>query len=250
MTKLQFRLIALALSTAVTLLGTSCKETPKPAEVAQNPAPEPAPSVPAVKVTPPVQVKAMTPKPNADAVKKPSTQSFGKGHASVTFQGQPKMRSFWSEQLDVDNSGKPVLVDEAWDNHAKILYINDTRGFTCANGQTGTGSVLTAVYGKGNTRKRPAGSGWWVAELNAGDCHRHDDTLYGCRFDAAGNNSDCGVATVQPEDIVIVPDSASGAGSSSGDTSGQPASPSAPSGSAAPPSTGTSSPSSSTPPSN
>lgn len=243
MRKLQFRMIVLALSTAVTLLGASCKESPKPTEVAQNAAPEPAPSVPAVKVTPPVQAKAMAPKPTPDAVKKPSAQTFGKGRASVTFQGQPATRSFWSEQLDVDNSGKPVLVDEAWDNHSKILYINDTRGFTCANGQTGTGSVLTAVYGKGNTRKRPAGSGWWVAELNAGDCHRHDDTLYGCRFDAAGNNSDCGVATVQPEDIVIVPESGSGA--SSGDASSQPASPSAP---AAAPSTGTSGQSS--PPSN
>lgn len=243
----QLRVIVLALSTTVTLLGTSCNESPKPAEVAQNPAPQPTPSVPAVKVAPPVQAKAMTPKPNADAAKKPSAQTFGKGRASVAFQGPSTPRSFWSEQLDVDNSGKPVLVDEAWDNRSRILYISDTRGFTCGNGQTGTGSVLTAVYGKGNTRKRPAGSGWWVAELNAGDCNTHEDTLYGCRFDATGNNGDCGTVTVQPEDIVIVPGSGSG---SSGNSSGQPASPSSPGGSTAQPATGTSGQPSSTPPSN
>lgn len=252
MKKPQFQLIAVALSTTVALFGASCKESPKPAEtVQQQPAPQPKPSVPAVKVAPPVQAKALAPKPGAHAVKKPAADTFGKGRASVALQGPPKARSFWSEQLDVDNSGKPVLVDEAWNNHSKILYISDTRGFTCGNGQTGTGSVLTAVYGKGNTHKRPAGSGWWVAELNAGDCNRQSDTLYGCRFDVAGHNSDCGVATMQDEDIVLVPDTASG--SSSGDASGQSASPSsstAPSGSSPQSGTDTGGQSTPTPPSN
>jgi hypothetical protein len=238
---------AIFLATSLAWITIACKQSPKP-EVAANqpvtqPAPKPAPSVPNIHVTPPVQAKAAAPKPGPKAVKKPDTKDFGKGKATVHFKGSPHDRSFWAEQLDVDNSGNPVLVNEAWDNHSKILYISNDRTFTCGNGQSASGSTLMAIYGKGNTRKRPAGSGWWVSELNAGDCGVATEGLYGCRFDAAGNNSDCGSATIQPEvqDVIIAPlppsSSASpSSSSSSGNGSGQ-----------APPASGGSAPESSTP---
>lgn len=214
----------ITLATALVLMTNACKQSPKP-EVAANqpvtqPAPQPAPSVPNVHVTPPVQAKAKTPKPGPKAVKKPDTTVFGKGKASVHFKGSPHDRSFWSEQLDVDNSGNPVLVQEAWDNRDKMLYISNDRDFTCGNGQSASGSTLMAIYAKGNPHKRPVGSGWWVSELNAGDCGVPTEGLYGCRFDAAGNNKDCGAATMQPEvnDVIIVPLSPS---SAPGATSGQ-----------------------------
>jgi len=216
------RTAVLAFSTVFAVLGVACKQAPKPQEVAQQqPAPKPAPSVPEIKVTPTVQAKAKAPKPESGATKKPSTETFGKGKASVNFKGHPHDRSFWAEQLDVDNSGNPVLVDEAWDNRTKVLYLSNDRSFRCGNGQSATGSTLMAVYGKNNVRKRPVGSGWWVSELNAGDCGVPAAGLYGCRFDAAGTNSDCGSASIQPEanEVVIVP--LPNSGSSSLGTSGQ-----------------------------
>lgn len=217
------RSVALSLVTALALLAGACKQSSKPQEAANQPAPKPAPSVPNIKVTPPVQAKAAAPKPGPQATKKSDTEAFGKGRATVHFKKGPHQRSFWAEQLDVDNSGNPVLVDEAWDNHAKVLYISNDRTFTCGNGESASGSTLMAIYAKGNPRKRPAGSGWWVSELNAGDCGTPRDGLYGCRFDAAGNNSDCGEATMQadPDEIILVPLPKSGdaQGSASGQSS-------------------------------
>jgi len=215
------RTVVFSLLTALALLASACKQSPKPEEAANQPAPKPAPLVPNIKATPSVQAKAASPKPGSSANKKPDTEAFGKGQATVHLKGSPHDRSFWAEQLDVDNSGHPVLVDEAWDNPNKVLYISNDRNFTCGNGQTATGSTLMAVYAKGNLRKRPAGSGWWVSELNAGDCGAPRGGLYGCRFDAAGNNSDCGGVTVQSEvdDVVIEPLPQSG--DSQGGASGQ-----------------------------
>lgn len=240
------RTAVLALSTTVALMGSACKQSPKP-EVAQQATSKPAPSVPSIKVTPPVQAKAKAPKPGPHAKTKPATEAFGKGKASIHFKGRSHDRSFWAEQLDVDNSGNPVLVDEAWDRHAKVFYVSNDRTFTCGNGQIATGSTLMAVYGKGNPRKRPAGSGWWVSELNAGDCGVPRAGLYGCRFDAAGNNFDCGEANVQSEeeDVLIMPmlksGAAQGGSSASGQASPKPDSSSTPSSTGSNASTGTSS---------
>jgi hypothetical protein len=216
------RTAVLALSTTVALLGSACKQSPKP-EVAQQATPKPAPSVPNIKVTPPVQAKAKTPKAGPHATKKPATDAIGKGKAAIHFKGRSHDRSFWAEQLDVDNSGNPVLVDEGWDNHAKVFYVSNDRTFTCGNGQIATGSTLMAVYGKGNPRKRPEGSGWWVSELNAGDCGVPRAGLYGCRFDAAGKNHDCGEANIQSDtnDVLIVPMPQSGASQGGSSVSGQ-----------------------------
>lgn len=210
------RTAVLAVSTTMALLGVACKQTPKPEETAQQqpaPAPAPKPSVPNIKVTPPVQAKAKTPKPGPGATKEKPADTFGKGKASIPVKTHPRDRSFWAEQLDVTGSGNPDLVQEAWDSHSKILYVSNDRTFTCGNGQSASGSTLMAIYGKGNLRKRPDGSGWWVSELNPGDCGVPVGGLYGCHFDAAGTNSDCGSATIVPEadevEIVPLPDSGS-----------------------------------------
>ena len=227
--------------TALALCASACKQSPKPEEGANQPAPKPAPSLPNIKAAPTVQAKAEAPKPGPKASKKPDAETFGKGKATVQLKGSPHQRSFWAEQMDVDGSGNPVLVDEAWDNHDKILYVSNDRTFTCGNGETATGSTLMAIYAKGNTRKRPAGSGWWVTELHEGDCAVPRDDLYGCRFDAAGSNSDCGqVKVVQSEsdDVVITPMPQSG--DSQTGAAGSPSGSSSPSGSpsSTPPSSG------------
>ena len=216
------RTVAVSLLTALALLASACKSSPKPEEATNQPAPKPAPSVPNIKVTPPVQAKAKAPKPGPNAKKQPDTEAFGKGKASVHLKGGPHQRSFWAEQLDVDSSGSPVLVDEAWDNQNKVYYVSNDRTFTCGDGQTATGSTLMAIYAKGNRRKQPVGSGWWVTELHKGDCAVARDDIYGCRFDAAGNNSDCGEAKIiqtDTGDVTITPLPQSG--DSQGAPSGQ-----------------------------
>ena len=204
---------------ALVLLNSSCSKAPAPQpEEKKEAAAKPAPSVPNIKVTPSVMAKAQTPKPGPKAKKKAVADTFGKGGASITVKGHPGgvNHSFWTEEMDLDGSGNPVEVDEAWDNRHKVLYVSKDRTFTCGNGQTADGSTLMTVYGKGNTLHKPTGSGWWVAELDAGECGVETAGVYGCRFDAEGNNGDCGAATVQSDqdDVVIVPLPGGQAGSS------------------------------------
>lgn len=188
----------------------SCSKSPAPpkTEAEKKAAKSPA-SMPQVKVTPAVQAKVRTPKPGAKAVRKKTADSFGSGNASITVKGHPGglNHSFWTEELDVDGAGNPVQVDEAWDNQHKVLYLSRDRVFQCGNGQMADGATLMAVYGTGNTLRKPAGSGWWVAELDAGECSVETAGIYGCHFDASGANHDCGSATVQADqdDVVIVP---------------------------------------------
>lgn len=199
-----------ALLTALTtlLLASSCSKSSTPQQE-QPTAAKPAPSVPNLKVTPAVRAKAQTPTPGPNGTKKAVADNFGKGKASIVVKGHPGgiQHSFWSEQLDVDGSGNPVQVDEVWDNRHKVLYVSKDRSFGCRNGQSASGSTLMTVYGKGNTLNKPTGSGWWVTELDAGACGVTEAGLYGCKFDADGNNTDCGSGTIQSEadDVLIVP---------------------------------------------
>ena len=202
-------LFALAASIALLMLAAACSEAPKPTQRAGQGAAPPAPSVPDLKVSVAAKAKALDPKPGPQAQKKPPTDTFGSGRASITVKGHPGGvdHSFWSEGMDIDGSGTPALVDVAWDNHHKVLYVSKERTFACRNGQTGDGSSLMVVYGKNNTLNKPTGTGWWVADLDAGECGVHEAGLYGCKFDPEGINSDCGSATIHDErdDVEIVP---------------------------------------------
>jgi hypothetical protein len=221
---------AMPAASLLMLVTVSCSKAPAPEPEAQKEAPKPAPSVPQVKVTPAIEAKAQLPKPGPKATRQKAADTFGKGKSSITVKGHPGgvSHSFWTEELDVDGSGNPVQVDEAWDNHHKVLYLSKDRTFQCGNGQTAEGSTLMAVYGKGNTLGKPTGSGWWVAELNEGECNVQTAGIYGCRFDADGTNRDCGSATIQPDsdDVEIVPmpgaSQAPAAGSGDNRTTAQP----------------------------
>lgn len=201
-----------AMFTTIAVLASliaSCSKGPTRQPEEKKAAAKPAPSVPNVKVTPAVQERAATARPGPKATKKATADTFGKGRASITVKGHPggANHSFWTEELDVDRTGKAVEVNDAWDNRHKVLYVSTDRTFTCGNGQTASGSTLMVVYGEGNTLHKPTGSGWWVAELDQGNCGVDHAGIYGCRFDVDGNNTDCGSATVHSEedDVVIVP---------------------------------------------
>ncbi len=203
------RYCAHAALAALFVCAAGCSKTPEPKEETKAAPAPPPPSVPDLKVSDAVKTRAANAKPGPKAQKKPVPESFGAGKASVAIKGHPGGvdHSFWTEEIDLDGSGTPVLVDTAWDNRHKVLYLSKERTFGCANGQRADGSSLMVVYGKGNTLNKPVGSGWWVAELDAGECGVHEAGTYGCRFDASGLNTDCGSATVQAEadDVQIVP---------------------------------------------
>ena len=113
--------------------------------------------------------------------------------------------SYWSERVDIDGDGNVDDSDWLWDDEAKVLYTYDDNNFRCGKGGTGNGQTLVAVYGKGNARGRPAGSGWYVSSLDEGECGAKMEGLYGCRFNAQGKRTSCGMAVLddQTDDIVI-----------------------------------------------
>ena len=167
-----------------------------------------ASSQPGPKITPSpaVKQKAQNPQPAPQAQTKPATNAVGRGNATLKNSNRPSTDFIdWAEEIDIDGSGNATAADVAWDTKKKVLYLDKEQSFSCRNGQTADGNVLMAVYGNGNTAGKPAGSGWFVADLDAGECAVPSAGLYGCRFDASGNPTQCGVAVMQEEDITIKP---------------------------------------------
>ena len=157
-----------------------------------------------VKVQVPASVKE---KANAPAPPATATQgkSNGKGKATAnTANSATDTDSIWVEKIDVDGDGNVEEASLLWDDEDKVLYIYKDGTFTCGNGGTGTGGMLIAVYGKGNTRGKPAGSGWWAAELDKSECAAQAAGLYGCAFDATGAATACGAAVVDDKGDALV----------------------------------------------
>jgi hypothetical protein len=165
---------------------------------------ETAPQGP-VQVQPPAAVRGMAAAPKAPGSAKQGT-SVGKGKATANTANAPgDGDSIWVEQVDVDGDGNVDQASVLWDDEDKVLYLYKEGTFTCRNGGTGDGGVLVAIYGTGNTRKAPVGSGWYAVELDKSECGAQAAGLFGCKFDAQGNATACGVAVVDDknDDVVI-----------------------------------------------
>jgi len=145
-----------------------------------------------------VQKKATTPPPAGTT----KTSSIGQNVKVAT----PADSDSWAEEIDVDGNGTPEQTNLVWDGADRVLFSNSSGTFTCSNGSTGTGELLVAVNGAGNTRGRPAGSGFWVASMDKGQCGVPAGTMWGCKFDASGNPTTCGVATIDQKnnDVILV----------------------------------------------
>jgi hypothetical protein len=169
------------------------------------------------KPNPAVIAKGKAPDPPSGAKK---TNTIGKGKLAVkTDNASADTDSFWVEELDINGDGKPEETDLLYDDEDKVLYLYAETNFSCADGTgEGSGAMLMAINGQGNRRNRPAGSGWYLAELDAGECAAQTAALWGCRFDANGNRTECGLAQAQvvEDDIIIVePDRSATAGATS-----------------------------------
>jgi len=147
--------------------------------------------------------KANNPAP-ANAQQKTSA---GKGSASIGTKNAPTdTDSFWVESIDVDGNGDVETADLLWDDEDKVLLIYYEDDFTCKNGAVGSGAILMGINGADNPRKRPAGSGFYIVSLDEGECGAEEAGLWGCKFDANGNATACGVAVLDEknDDLVIV----------------------------------------------
>ena len=172
--------------------------------------------VAATGATPSGQSAAVGPAVKPAAVAKRASAPPPAGSKTTTVAGKNKTKigtanqpgdddSFWMESIDVDGDGDVEDANVVWDDEDKVLFTYTTGSFTCKNGGTASGDLLIAVNGDGNPRKRPAGSGFWLADLDAGECGVQAAALWGCKFDATGNETACGVAAIDEknDDIVI-----------------------------------------------
>jgi len=161
-------------------------------------------NAPKVKVGKQLAGKATTPAPGANAKNTAQKGSVGKGATSVK-ASQPS--SFWTEELDVDDDGAVENSQYLYDAKRGVLYTYREDDFACPNGNPESGSILMALYAKGNPADKPVGSGWYLVNLNAGQCAAKKAGTFGCKFDANGNATECGAATVNNEtgemDVVV-----------------------------------------------
>jgi hypothetical protein len=146
-----------------------------------------------------VQKKAGSPPPAAGTTK---TSSVGQNVKVAT----PADSDSWAEQIDVDGNGTVEQTNLVWDSSDKVLFASSPGTFTCSNGSTGTGELLVAVNGTGNKFGRPVGSGFWVASMDKGQCGVPPGTMWGCKFNARGTQTECGVATIDQanNDVILV----------------------------------------------
>lgn len=114
--------------------------------------------------------------------------------------------SAWLEQLDIDGDGNVEEANLVWDDEDKVLYAFSTGTFACRSGGTAMADLLVAAYGLNNSRNRPAGSGFWVADLDKGECAAESAGLWGCKFDGGGSPTACGLARVDAknDDLIIL----------------------------------------------
>src|SRR5262249_15888807 len=95
-----------------------------------------------------------------------TTTSAGEGKTKISTQNNPTdTDSMGVEKVDMDGDGNVEDTNLVWDDEDKVLYAYDDGTFTCNNGGTGSGNLLVATYAAGNPKGRPAGSGFWVADL-------------------------------------------------------------------------------------
>ena len=150
-----------------------------------------------------VWVIARNPMPPASAKQE---SAIGGGETRLRTTDKPQdTDTFWVESMDIDGDGNVEETDVLWDDEDKVLFLYDEGSYMCKSGGEGAGDLLMAVYGSANTSKRPAGSGWFIADLDAGECGVKAEGLFGCRFDAKGQATECGTAVLdeKTDEIII-----------------------------------------------
>jgi hypothetical protein len=183
----KYRLFVVLALIAVTM--ASCGK--KAADSSQAPAAEKAPA----KVNPWLVKRwalgLLDRHPGPDAKK-----DFVLGDSLLGFRATPNALA-WFEMVDIDSNGTPEKVGFMWDGINKVVYAYTHDPVTLDDGTTAANGLVVAQFGEGNKMDRPMGSGFW-AYATARDTVSYrqvEGSLYGCRFDAAGEETDCGPGT-------------------------------------------------------
>jgi len=161
--------------------------------------------IPKVKVGAAVGAKANSPTPAATAKNQSQKTSIGTGKLSVKAS---QASSFWTEEVDLEDDGSVESTDFLYDASRGVVYMYREDDFTCPDGQPGRAKMIEAVFATGNKAGKPVGSGWYAVGLNEGKCGAKKAGQYGCRFDANGNPTECGAATINyatgEVDVVVI----------------------------------------------
>jgi hypothetical protein len=113
-------------------------------------------TAPKVKVGPTVAAKANSPAPSATTKNQSQKSSIGKGATTVKSSAPA---SFWTDQVDIDDDGTVEDNQFLWDAQRGVLYTYREDDFNCTNGKPESGSILMAIYAKGNKAgKGPGGT--------------------------------------------------------------------------------------------
>ena len=135
--------------------------------------------------------------------KKATTAGGGRTQVN-TANGPDDVDPLWVVAIDIDGDGTRETTALLYDDEDKVLYLFANDSFPCKGGGSSAGEMLIAVNAKNNPRHRPAGSGWYVVALDAGECGAKVEGLYGCHFDAKGNDTDCGSATLDEKNDELI----------------------------------------------
>jgi hypothetical protein len=174
-------------------LAVSCNKQSEQTKQTEHTKQTAATQPPKVKVGAALKTRAKSPAAPDTAKQKSQQSSIGKGALTMS-TAQPS--SFWTEETDVDDDGMVETSDFLYDAQRNVLYTYREDDFACADGGTARGGILEALYANGNKAGNPVGSGWYAVALNATQCGAQNAGIYGCRFDADGNPTRCGVETI------------------------------------------------------
>jgi len=164
----------------------------------------PAANSPTVKVGPSVAATATAPAPSATAKNQSQKTSIGKDATSAKTSSPS---AYWTDLVDLDGDGRTEDTQFLYDAKRGVVYTYREDNFTCVNGSAENGNILMGIYSKDNKLGKPAGSGWYIVALKAGQCGEKKPGTFGCMFDASGIPTTCGSAKVNDKsgelDIVI-----------------------------------------------
>lgn len=118
------------------------------------------------------------------------------GEGALGVRATPNAVS-WFEMVDIDSNGTPEKVGFMYDATSKVIYAYTHDPVKLDDGSMADKGLVVGQFGEGNTASRPYGSGFW-AYATARDTLSYrlvEGTLYGCRFDNLGDETECGPGT-------------------------------------------------------
>jgi hypothetical protein len=103
----------------------------------------------------------------------------------------------WYENADIDSNGTPEKVGFMWDGTNKVMYAYTHDPVTLDDGSVADKGLVVAQFGENNTQNRPLGSGFWAyaTSRDTTSYREMEGSLYGCRFDHTGAETECGPGT-------------------------------------------------------